>query len=298
MCTRAKQKNLFGSIDYVLCKNILSEAYSAGSRRCALSDAGEPLLNYQLEDLIAFAKDVGYEYVFINTNGYLATPDRGRSLIDSGLDSIKFSINSSRENYKLIHGVDAYDRVMTNLRSLFKYRNSSGSSCGIYVSCVATPYTLKDIDVIKEETASISDDFMAQTAKNQAGGGGVVEICTSRDDLSFTFPCSQLFNTAYVTPEGYLKVCCSDFTNQGIIADLNKISITYAWNCDKFAAFRREYLNGNIKKGSICYNCLNDTYERVDTLTPEIPPIQEDEELTKEINERILLLKGGFCLRE
>ncbi|RAZ93288.1 radical SAM protein, partial [Klebsiella oxytoca] len=73
------------------------------------------------------AKDIGYTYVYLTSNGALATPERIRAVVDAGLDSIKFSINApERKLYEFIHGQDDFDKVFDHLVYLNQYRKESG----------------------------------------------------------------------------------------------------------------------------------------------------------------------------
>jgi MoaA/NifB/PqqE/SkfB family radical SAM enzyme len=296
-CAKSNKKGFLGNVDYEFCQKILVESFEGGARQCALSHTGEPMLNQQLEDHILFAKKIGFEYVFINTNGYFVTPERGRHLIDSGLDSIKFSINSSGENYELIHGVDAYNRVIDNLKELYCYRNKKGSKCRIYVSFVATKYTIDELELVKTAVSDISDDFITWNANKMVMGGGGVKkefdnyLDNGRDEFSYTFPCSQLFNNAYVS-DGYLHICSQDFCNEGIVADLKNQSIVEAWNNEKFVLFRRDHLRKNIAKGSLCYNCLNNANESIKPLMENVNILRSDKNLEQDLHKRILILEG------
>lgn len=63
-CPQAKQHNKVGCIDSDLCYRIINDSYAAGARELCLSMTGEPLLNNELEDFIAYAKKLGYTYCF------------------------------------------------------------------------------------------------------------------------------------------------------------------------------------------------------------------------------------------
>ena len=83
-----------------LVKKILQDLKNIGVEHVGLFWMGEPLFNKKLSEYIKFAKMIGIKYVFITTNGRMAVPRRIKDLIASGIDSIKFSINSStREKY-------------------------------------------------------------------------------------------------------------------------------------------------------------------------------------------------------
>ena len=109
-----------------LVKKILQDLKNNGVEQVGLFWLGEPLFNKKLSEYIKFTKKIGIKYVFITTNGRMAVPERIKDIIDSGIDSIKFSINSStREEYYNTTKVDAFDQVIENLKSLKKIRGSS-----------------------------------------------------------------------------------------------------------------------------------------------------------------------------
>lgn len=124
-CPQAKQDNKIGSIDRKLCYRIIEDSYAAGARELCLSMTGEPLLNQELEGYISYAKKLGYTYIFFNTNGYLLTKERSRTLLEAGIDSIKISVNAAKK-YALIHGVDAFERVVDNIKIFDALRHDPG----------------------------------------------------------------------------------------------------------------------------------------------------------------------------
>ena len=76
---------------------VIKEAYDCGTRDLGMYATGDSFMVKNLHDYIKFAKkDIGYEYLFITTNGALATPERVKPVLDSGLDSIKFSISAGK----------------------------------------------------------------------------------------------------------------------------------------------------------------------------------------------------------
>jgi MoaA/NifB/PqqE/SkfB family radical SAM enzyme len=100
-------------------------------RRAVLQGVGEPLLNRELPAMIGYLKARGVFTVF-NTNAALLTRRRQVELIESGLDELRVSLDSSTpETYLRIRGIAAFDRVVANLAEMVRTRASLGS---------ATPY--------------------------------------------------------------------------------------------------------------------------------------------------------------
>ncbi|MBQ9479444.1 MAG: radical SAM protein, partial [Selenomonadaceae bacterium] len=138
-CTHQKMKRKVGRLDKALGFDILQQAYDLGTREVGFYATGEPFLMPELAEYVKKAKDIGYTYVYLTSNGALATPDKIRAVIDAGLDSIKFSVNApTRKLYKFIHSKDDFDKVMSHLRYLNEYRRESGRNYKIYLTGILT----------------------------------------------------------------------------------------------------------------------------------------------------------------
>ena len=93
-CAHQKMKRKVSKIAPNFVYNILQQAYDLGTREVGFYATGEPFLVPELPDYIRKAKEIGYSYVYLTSNGSLATPERIRAVVDAGLDSIKFSIST------------------------------------------------------------------------------------------------------------------------------------------------------------------------------------------------------------
>lgn len=207
--------------------------------------------------------------MFFYTNGYLLTENRSAQLLTAGLDSIKISVNAAKKSYELVHGIDAFDRVFENIKTFDKLRKTLGH-CALYVSYVAVKQTLAEVSEVKELLSSYVDEIIVMNANGR--GGSVFdhssELYIDEDEYSFQYPCSQLFNNVYVTAEGYMIICCQDFENLTVIADLHEETVTEAWVNKKFTEFRTRYLMHDLAE-TLCQNCIYNTSEKVVPLTEE-----------------------------
>lgn len=102
-CANQKSTRKRGFIEKELAKKILKEAYELGTRDVGFYATGEPLVNKDLEEYIRYAKELGYKYTYITTNGALMDKERAKSIIDAGIDSVKFSINASNKKDYLLN---------------------------------------------------------------------------------------------------------------------------------------------------------------------------------------------------
>lgn len=254
---------------------VLQEAYDCGTRDLGLYATGESFIVKNLSEYVKLAKDIGYEYLFITSNGALATPEKAKPVLDAGLDSIKFSISAGRrETYKQIQGKDDFDKVIENLKWIHKYREESGLNYRIYVTMVYTRQTEEEVEILHEIVKPYIDQWDPHPLNNQCGN------MFENNDLGFIDSsnprargkreiCFQPFNGFTITPEGYVSACVLDYSMDLIVADLNKTSLKDVWHSEKYREFRRRHLEKNLK-GGICYNCMNNTNEDVTPLTPEL----------------------------
>lgn len=65
-----------------------------------------------------------------------------------------------------------------------------------------------------------------------------------------------------------MVICCQDFENLTVVADLHEEAITEAWTNKKFTEFRIKYLEHDLA-GTLCQNCIYNTSEKVFPLTEE-----------------------------
>ena len=266
-CTRKK-----GFIAPAFAERILKEAYDMGTREVGLFMTGESLLDPNLERYISFAKNLGYEYVYITTNGALLTRERAESIVDAGIDSIKFSINASDpKDYLLIHGRDDFDKVIENLIYLDTLRKNGGRKFFLYISYVVTRYSQAGKDDFVHKYEKYVDDILFYNCGDQGGlMKNEIPHLEIEADSQFSAPgiCPRPFNKLFVTYEGYLTLCCVDFQNYLIAADLNKESLKDAWNNQYAKSLREKHLQHDLK-GTVCGNCWANCNERAEPLRKE-----------------------------
>jgi len=86
--------------------------------RVVLHGIGEPLLNPQIFDIVAYLK-TRVATVLFNSDAIGLTAARASRLVESGLDEYRVSMDAAtRATYRLLRGVDRFDRVIGNVRRL------------------------------------------------------------------------------------------------------------------------------------------------------------------------------------
>ncbi len=227
---------------------------------------GEPLLVNLLPEYVSFAKEIGINYVFITTNGRMAKSEMMKKLVDSGLDSVKFSINaSSRERYKAICGVDAFDQVISNMKFTRQYRGKRKKPT-IYASSAVIPTDDEEFENIHSIVNPIVDQHYRI---HIYGKRKVVEeleqysiVDTPKEEmrsLQSMLPCWALFTVPHISYDGHLSACYCDSDSKLYMGDLKRMSFMEAWHSDKFIELRRRHLNKDVT-GTVCETCIAYNY--------------------------------------
>ncbi|MCX6077373.1 MAG: radical SAM protein [Campylobacterales bacterium] len=289
-CANEKMTRDKSFIDDKLAKRIMQESFEAGSRDITFYATGEPLIFPLLDEYIKFAKQIGYEYVFLTSNGALSTTSKMKDIIDAGLDSIKFSVNAgTRKSYKQVHGKDDFDKVIDTIIEWDKYRKASGAKLKMFVSFIPTQITKDEYHLLLEIIGNYIDQEVDQRVCSNQGGNMLENnkyeeinpenILGTLKIHQLTTICPDPFNRLTISSEGYLTACVVDYQNALVTADLSKVTIVEAWNNEEFQKLRKKHLEDNLE-GTLCYNCLKNKNAQFEPLNKEIfKPLKETKDM-------------------
>lgn len=270
---------------------ILREAYELGTREVGFYATGEPFLSKELPEFISEAKRLGYTYVYLTSNGSLATPEKIQQVIDAGLDSIKFSVNApNRKMYKFIHGKDDFDKVFEHLKYLNQYRKECGRNFKIYLTGILTRFT----EFLKDDYFTVfdglADQIVFKYVYNQGGYMPEIDpLLRCECDKEERRACNLPFDAISVTAECYLSIENADYDNMLIMADLNKVSLKDGWYGEKMKDMRRRFMEDDLE-GTICDGCVHHDCRMAKPTMPECSVIEgkynfSDEQVRKRIRD-------------
>ena len=247
---------------------IIRELHESGVEELGVFFIGESFTCKWLPEAIKEAKEVGFPYVFLTTNGSASTPDRVKACFEAGLDSLKFSVNfSDIHQFQKIAQVDPklYGKALKNIESARKMRDEGNYKCGLYASSIKFDgeqgENMKAI--IDEFVLPFVDEFywlplygMSGAAKEagmkpQAGNPGRL------DNMQPSLPCWSVFTEGHITAKGLLAACCFGSGLEGdlIMGDLTKTDFMTAWNSKEFQELRHAHLTNELK-GTGCESCI------------------------------------------
>ena len=94
--------------------------------RVVLHGIGEPLLNTQIFDIVAYLK-TRVAVVLFNSDAIGLTPARAIRLVESGLDEYRVSMDAATAaTFRKLRGVDRFERVTTNVARLVALQREMG----------------------------------------------------------------------------------------------------------------------------------------------------------------------------
>lgn len=272
-CARSQRLRNTADMDQAMFQRLLREMRTAGVEEIGLFYLGESFLCSWLEDAIAFAKqECGFPYVFLTTNGSLATPARVEACMRAGLDSLKFSYNyADQEQFVEVARVKPklWQKTRENLRQAFEVRQrvlaETGHKCGLYASYIQYDgqqgeRMLEEVNAIRPfvdevyalplySQASLVKDNLEDKWEITVGNRGRL------DNLREPLPCWAVFTEGHITWDGGLSACCFDHNKAYTMGDLTQQSFMEAWHSDKFRQLRAAHLRKDIR-GTPCENCL------------------------------------------
>ena len=248
-------------------KKVIQDAYLEGVREIGFYLIGEPFVYPEFAEIVSFCKEKGFSYIYVTSNGALATPERLKPVIEAGLDSIKSSINAAtRKTYANVHGKDDFDQVKSNVEWLHAYLEESSVPLKTFISFVECNLNKDETNILHEQFDKLVDKVYIFGCLNQ--GGNMMHLIESgvTDKLIFNpVPCPMVFNRLHITVEGYLDACCADTDGLLVAADLHTMSLREAWYSDTMTKLRRQHLS-NIFENNLCKSCTQNEVAKVEPL--------------------------------
>ncbi len=245
---------------------ILDQAHALGigEKEVGFYMAGEAFIHKDLARVIQYAKDLGFQYTFLTTNGALATPDKMKEVLDAGLDSIRFSVNASdRESYAEIHGRDDYEQVLENIKYMAEYIKQNNLSVATSISCVITKQTLGIQDDVRKIFGQYVDDilFIPVLMNRLNFDADFIEKYKIMDDSRATineeYVCPILYNTMYIGANMKVMPCCDAYDTNCFFYDLKQdFDLEKAWYSDGYRRYRDIFLKDADDKETLCERCM------------------------------------------
>ena len=221
---------------------------------------GEPLLNTNLSDMIAYATEKKVaERTEVLTNGLLLTPTTSKRLVRSGLSRLVISIQgTSGEKYKDIAGKEIdFEAFLDQIRYFYSIKNW----CHVHIKVIDCSL---DGHEDEERFFDLFGDMCDTIAIENAGPiypnvpmnkelavGHTTQYGAKASEVK---TCPQPFATLQVNPDGEVVPCYS-LDYPCFVGNVNTEMLFDIWNGDTMKMFRLNMLEGRAVASDACANC-------------------------------------------
>lgn len=285
--TREHQTN--DVMEWKWLKHVMDITRKAGVEEWGCFYLGEATMAMEtLAKEIRYAKEIGFPYVFLTTNGSLLNEEKIIELMSAGLDSLKFSINAKdNRQFEEVMGVKAknFATALDNLRLAREVRDDGGYGTKIYASYIQFDGAQADAmqALLDERVRPYVDEAYALPLYSMGLRANEIEEATGFrpthgnmgriDDetglpMRAGIPCWSVFKEAHVriNPENghpILSACCFGADARFDICDLADVdNFMDAWNHPKLQDIRRAHMqcvetgDASPLKGTMCEVCV------------------------------------------
>lgn len=216
---------------------------------------GDPFMCRDMPWRIKYAKDKGIRDVVLNSNGVLMTPEKGRAVIEAGLDAMYVGIDAIRpETYAKIRVGGDYDKAVANVLA---YRDSLRAvgrpEQKLFVQFVVSELNEDEVDAFR--------DFWTGQGVNvkirpKISWAGLIDAKNLRDNsLVERKPCYWLMQTINICADGRVALCSADIHCRVNCGNVTEASIKQIWRTG-LKAMRDMHKEGRFNElPEMCRNC-------------------------------------------
>ena len=252
MCPREFEEYPPEDFDFHLFKHLIDEVKDR-SELVFPWGLGEPLLNPDIFDMVRYCSDAGL-YTVVSTNATLLNEERGRRLIQAGLDNLIIAFDGTTpEVYEKYRKNARFDKVRANIETFLDLKRSLESDVFVVLQMVRLPDNSHQIDDFHEMWSIDGvDEIRIKEDEVAIPGVSLDEKIAASERRN---PCYQLWQgPVHINYQGDFRPCCHMYNTEPM-GNVNEASVYDLWNSEEMGRLRQAHLEGDLSAYPDCQGC-------------------------------------------
>ncbi|MBC8413738.1 MAG: SPASM domain-containing protein [Nitrospira sp.] len=271
-----------GKMDFATFKKVIDEQ-GEYAFTVVMHNWGEPLLNKDIFEMIAYAKKNSIKTV-LSSNLNIMKESDAEQLITSGLDQLVISLDGvTPETYNQYRKGGDFQTVINNIKLLVRKKQEMGSSSPKLIwQFLVFQHNVHEVPEVEKLASELGVDG-TDILSGQLGGPGQTPYLGGKDTSQlvskwllndkkymrdfnyFNEPaylnpkrCDYLWKSMTVNWDGSVSPCCCVYEESTNFGNINQDSMKSIWNNQKFRDSRslfKESSSGNFTGNTICKAC-------------------------------------------
>lgn len=228
---------------------------------------GESTLHPSFLEWVKKAKEKGI-VCHLTTNGSMFHEQYMNAVIESGIDSVKFSFQGvTSEGYKMLRIKDDFDVLLEKIKKLYELRGEKINPF-ITIGTSVLMETQEEIENFKKQCIPFCDklevgvttlefvnlDFIADLENRKK----MQEIQQSQKKALRRYKCChQVFDVITLHWNGNICACCADNDEVMVLGNIHNMTINECWNCEKENYYRKLLLDRRYEALPLCKDCFD-----------------------------------------
>lgn len=244
---------------------------SVEGKGCAIKfvGQGEPTLHKKFILFVKKAKEKGI-VCHLTTNGSMLNDEYMKEIIESGLDSIKFSFQGvTKEGYCVLRRKDDFESLLKKIERLYDMRERMG---GLYpfitIGTSITNETDEEVKAFRERCEQFCDKVEIGITTLEYIDLSKIHDESVKDSLEKIKQmqsqkirrykcCHQIFDVITVHWNGNICACCADNDEVMVLGNLDSNTLEECWNSDKEKLYRNILAERQYEKLPLCKDCYD-----------------------------------------
>ncbi|OGV54918.1 MAG: hypothetical protein A2X45_02550 [Lentisphaerae bacterium GWF2_50_93] len=224
---------------------------------------GEPLLDSGILARIKCVKEKGFKNVAISTNANLMEPPIQTRLLETGIDTIIFSIDGiTKKTHESIRRGADFDKVVSNCENIIRIRNDKNFSTRFVFRFIKQELNKDEwpafVEYWKKRVSQERNDIIcAYDVHSWETGKDSSELMKGMIDPEIDkMPCHIIFNVLYILADGTVPLCSEDWIHANYrFGNAGKMSPIDIFNSSDFIKIREIHLKGMKNTITPCAKC-------------------------------------------